>query len=44
MLRELAQDAGLVAGVTDALVDTYAGPWTHAPGQVIAWTLAPHSG
>lgn len=36
MLRELAQDTGLVAGVSQALADTYAGPWTHAPGQVFA--------
>ncbi|MFC5111990.1 transposase [Kibdelosporangium philippinense] len=36
MLRELAQDTGLVAGVNEALVDTYAGPWMHAPGQVFA--------
>jgi hypothetical protein len=36
MLRELAQDTGLVAGVTAALADTYAGPWLHAPGQVFA--------
>jgi hypothetical protein len=32
MLRELAQDTGLMAGVTAALADTYAGPWLHAPG------------
>lgn len=36
MLRELAQDTGLVAGVTAVLADTYAGPWQHAPGQVFA--------
>jgi hypothetical protein len=36
MLRELAQDTGLVGGVTAALADTYAGPWMHAPGQVFA--------
>src|SRR5438046_1297138 len=36
MLRELAQDTGLVEGVTAALADTYAGPWQHAPGQVFA--------
>ncbi|MCE7004554.1 IS1380 family transposase [Kibdelosporangium philippinense] len=36
MLRELAQDSGLVEGVTAALADTYAGPWQHAPGQVFA--------
>lgn len=34
MLRELAWDTGLVAGVTAALADTYAGPWQHAPGRV----------
>jgi hypothetical protein len=36
MLRELAQDTGLVEGVTAVLADTYAGPWVHAPGQVFA--------
>jgi hypothetical protein len=36
MLRELAQDTGLVAEVSAALADTYAGPWLHAPGQVFA--------
>jgi hypothetical protein len=36
MLRELARDTGLVAGVTVALADTYDGPWVHAPGQVFA--------
>jgi hypothetical protein len=36
MLRELARDTGLVAVVTAALADTYAGPWVHAPGQVFA--------
>jgi hypothetical protein len=34
MLRELAQGTGLVAAVTDALIDTYAGVPVHAPGQV----------
>ncbi|GLY70949.1 hypothetical protein Atai01_75680 [Amycolatopsis taiwanensis] len=34
MLRELALDTGLVAGVTAALADTYDGPWQHAPGRV----------
>jgi hypothetical protein len=34
MLRELAWDTGLVAGVTEGLADTYAGPWQHAPGRV----------
>lgn len=36
MLRELAQDTGLVAEVSAALADTYAGPWLHAPGRVFA--------
>jgi hypothetical protein len=36
MLRELALDTGLVAGVTAVLADTYAGPWVHAPGRVFA--------
>jgi hypothetical protein len=36
MLRELAYDTGLVAGVSAALADTYAGPWVHAPGRVFA--------
>jgi Transposase DDE domain group 1 len=36
MLRELAVDTGLVAGVTEVLADTYAGPWQHAPGRVFA--------
>lgn len=36
MLRELARDTGLVAGVTAVLADTYAGPWVHAPGRVFA--------
>lgn len=35
-MRELAQDTGLVDGVTAALADTYAGPWVHAPGRVFA--------
>jgi hypothetical protein len=34
MLRELACDTGLVAGVSQVLADTYAGPWVHAPGRV----------
>lgn len=34
MLRELAQDTGLVDAVSEALADTYAGPWQHAPGRV----------
>jgi hypothetical protein len=36
MLRELAYDTGLVAGVSGALADTYGGPWLHAPGRVFA--------
>jgi hypothetical protein len=36
MLRELARDTGLVDRVSQALADTYAGPWQHAPGQVFA--------
>jgi hypothetical protein len=34
MLRELACETGLVAGVSQVLADTYAGPWVHAPGRV----------
>src|SRR3979411_3445829 len=33
MLRELARDSGLTAGVTAVLADTYAGPWVHGPGR-----------
>jgi len=36
LLRELAEDTGLVEAVTDALADTYGGRWVHAPGQVFA--------
>ena len=36
MLRELAEDTGLAAGVTAVLADTYDGPWLHAPGRVFA--------
>jgi hypothetical protein len=36
MLRELACDTGLVTGVSQALADTYAGGWQHAPGRVFA--------
>jgi len=36
MLREVAELAGLSAQVTDALADTYGGPWIHAPGAVFA--------
>lgn len=34
LLREMAQFTGLVDGVTDALVDTYAGVPVHPPGRV----------
>lgn len=34
LLRELAEDTGLVDGVTDALADTYDADWVHAPGRV----------
>ncbi|WP_143539706.1 hypothetical protein [Saccharopolyspora spinosa] len=30
----MAEDTGLIAGVNEALADTYAGPWVHAPGRV----------
>jgi hypothetical protein len=36
LLRELAEDAGLVDAVTDALADTYGADWVHAPGRVFA--------
>ncbi|QDP95304.1 IS1380 family transposase [Microlunatus elymi] len=36
MVRELAVDTGLVAALNTALADTYRGPWTHAPGRVLA--------
>lgn len=36
MLRELADSTGLSAHVTEALADTYRGPWTHAPGDVFS--------
>jgi 8-oxo-dGTP pyrophosphatase MutT (NUDIX family) len=35
LLRELAEETGLVAGWTAALIDTYSLPPTHAPGQVL---------
>ena len=35
LLRELAEQTGLVEGWTAALIDTYALPPTHAPGQVL---------
>ena len=34
LLREMAEYTGLVEGVTDALIDTYAGVPVHAPGRV----------
>lgn len=34
LVRELAQDTGLVDAVTAALADTYDGPWVHEPGRV----------
>ena len=34
LLREMAEYTGLVDGVTDALIDTYAGVPIHAPGRV----------
>jgi 8-oxo-dGTP pyrophosphatase MutT (NUDIX family) len=34
LLRELAEETGLVAGVTTALIDTYAGLPVHPPGRV----------
>jgi hypothetical protein len=36
LLRELADDCGLVAGWTAALLDTYKGLPVHAPGRVLA--------
>jgi DDE family transposase len=36
MLREVADLTGLSAAVTQALADTYDGPWVHAPGVVFA--------
>jgi len=35
MLRELAEDCGLVTGLSQALADTYRGRWLHAPGRVL---------
>lgn len=35
MLRELAQDSGLVGALNAALADTYRGPWRHGPGRVL---------
>ncbi len=34
LLRELAEETGLVGAVSDALFDTYAGVPVHAPGRV----------
>lgn len=36
LLRELAEATGLVEVWNEALVDTYSGPWLHAPGRVLA--------
>jgi hypothetical protein len=36
LLREMAEETGLVDAVTAALADTYQGPWLHAPGRVFA--------
>lgn len=36
MLSELAESSGLARFVTQALADTYRGPWLHAPGRVFA--------
>lgn len=36
LLRELAGVTGLVECWNEALADTYAGPWLHAPGRVLA--------
>ena len=35
LLRELAGVTGLVECWNEALADTYAGPWLHAPGRVL---------
>lgn len=35
MLRELAEGTGLVAGLNEAVADTYRGQWVHAPGRVL---------
>src|SRR4029077_10909132 len=44
MLREVADLSGLSSQVTAALADTYQGPWTHAPGDVIADLAAAGAG
>ncbi len=36
LLREMAEYTGLVAGVSEALIDTYKGVPVHAPGRVFA--------
>ena len=36
LLRDVADLTGLSSQVTEALADTYRGPWTHAPGDVFA--------
>ncbi|MBS4730157.1 IS1380 family transposase [Mycobacterium sp. SM1] len=40
MVREVADLTGLSAQVTEALADTYRGPWIHAPGDVFADLVA----
>jgi hypothetical protein len=40
MLREVADLTGLSGEVTAALADTYRGPWTYAPGDVLADLVA----
>lgn len=34
LLREMGEYTGLVEAVNAALIDTYRGPWLHAPGRV----------
>lgn len=36
LLREMAENSGLVEGVTSALIDTYRGVPSHAPGRVFS--------
>ena len=36
LLREMAEDTGLVDGITEALIGTYRGVPVHAPGRVFA--------
>jgi hypothetical protein len=40
LLREVADLTGLSSQVTEALADTYRGPWMHAPGAVFADLVA----